>query len=157
MKSEVKPHVGKKNGAFGEKFNFFNVVKLQLDFLLGVTSRLVSSVYLQKSLRCPWMGTTAVTVLQLPGGLAAPQEQAAFSQQQILNPKLLPPFCLGVQKVYFKWPVPGRRLSTWIQVFPLSQPSLHLHVLTPPAASLVSCAIFFSSLGFSHLFACCVF
>lgn len=43
----------KKNGAFGEKFNFFNVVKLQLDFLLGVTSRLVSSVYLQKSLWCP--------------------------------------------------------------------------------------------------------
>lgn len=69
----------------------------------------------------------------------------------------LPRFRLGIPKVYFNWPVPGRRLSTWIQVFPLSQPSLHLHVLTPPAASLVSCAIFFSSLGFSRLFACCVF
>lgn len=35
----------KKNGAFGEKFNFFNVVKLQLDFLLGVTSRLIISLF----------------------------------------------------------------------------------------------------------------
>lgn len=58
-----------------------------------------------------------------------------------------PSFFVSVlRKFYFKWPVPGRRLSTWIQVFPLSQPSLHLHVLTPPAASLVSCAIFFSAL-----------
>lgn len=77
--------------------------------------------------------------------------------RSIENPLFSFPSQHSKTKVYFKWPVPGRRLSTWIQVFPLSQPSLHLHVLTPPAASLVSCAIFFSSLGSSRLFACCVF
>lgn len=77
--------------------------------------------------------------------------------RSVENPLFSFPSQHSKTKVYFKWPVPGRRLSTWIQVFPLSQPSLHLHVLTPPAASLVSCAIFFSSLGSSRLFACCVF
>lgn len=107
---------------------------------------------------CAAGGSSSAGMVLLSGGAAAPRSKPRSPSGGFWlcgTCSLL--FVSALGKFYFKWPVPGRRLSTWIQVFPLSQPSLHLHVLTPPAASLVSCAIFFSSLGFSRLFACCVF